>query len=371
MQGIILRQHNDLIDLPLRTLNPNEIDLFMALCYKAQGSGAEKITISFGEIKRLMGCKRCDRKRFLNLLDATSRKLRKLEFRTYKGNVYVDFVLFPEFETNPEKGTLAISVSKTFEYLLNNLNKNYTQLELEECTGLRTSYSKLMYRQLRKFAGTGRWITTIENLRTFLDITDKYSAAQISNKIIEPALKELSVYFENLGYEKYYENSSGVGRPKVAGYVFTFKAKKTAGTLLKKAFECPKCGRAVYEIPKKDGTVYYSHTYEQFEDYSCDATFSTFAEGKGLDENPGRDRRTASDSTSEDVGSVVKNTAKAVERRKAAIEEQEKREKDIADKKAAILKMRQNELNPSLSGLSGKERFYKIRELKNSGEYND
>lgn len=279
MANEIANIHNDLIDLPLRKFNSSEIDILTALCYKCKEKECNDIMFSFEEIKALANYKNKNNETFIKDLLDTNKKLMSLNFTIHHSNThFTQFVLFPTFEVDVKSEILKVQVHEKFAYLLNRLS-NYTSIELKESTHLKSSYSKGLYKKLRKYRNTDKpfWKVSIEDLKEYLDIPKSYSISNIDRDIIVPALKELSPYFKGLNYVKYYEKI-GKGRPKVAGYIFEYRAEPKKEKIkieptqesIAKATEwektpryCPKCHRPMYQkqLENENGTYYlYGHT---------------------------------------------------------------------------------------------------------------
>lgn len=280
MANEIANIHNDLIDLPLRKFNSSEIDILTTLCYKCKEKKCKEIILKLDDIKKLTHYAAKDNDRFYKDIKSTNKKLMQLDFTIqHNENHFTQFVLFPTFEVDGNKGILRVKVNEEFTYLLNNLENSYTSIELKESSKLKSSYAKGIYKKLRKYRNTDKpfWKVSIEDLKEYLDIPKSYSISNIDRDIIVPALKELSPYFKGLNYVKYYEKT-GKGRPKVAGYIFEYRAEPKKEKIkieptqesIAKATEwektpryCPKCHRPMYQkqMENENGTYYlYGHT---------------------------------------------------------------------------------------------------------------
>ena len=84
-------------------------------------------------------------------------KLMSLHFTIGNERNFTQFVLFPTFTVSSDAETLTVKVHEDFAYLLNNLS-NYTSIELQESTALKSSYSKGIYKKLRQFRNTDKAI---------------------------------------------------------------------------------------------------------------------------------------------------------------------------------------------------------------------
>lgn len=291
----IANVHNDLIDLPLRKFNASEIDILTAICYKCNEKQTNKVVLSLDEIKKLADYKNKNNEMFLDDLKKTNSKLMALNFTIGTTREFIQFVLFPTFEVSDSKGTLTVQVHEKFAYLLNNLKNCYTSLELQESSSLKSSYSKGIYKKLREFRNSDKpfWKVTFDDFKEYLDIPKSYRMTDINKVVINPALKELSPYFEGLTVEKYSNKKKGQrGRPKIDGFIFSYKAEPKKERIKEPTQEsiakvtdwektprfCPNCHRSIYrkQLKNENGTYYlYGHT--DFKTGECDFTTNDYS----------------------------------------------------------------------------------------------
>lgn len=220
----VSKQHNDLIDLPLRKFNASEIDIFMAICYKCQNENTLKITLTFDQIQQLTHFRSKNKQELIRAIEETNRKLLQLNFKIGDNINFVQLVLFPTFEVRGSEETLTVQVHEKFAYLLNNLTENYTSLELQQSASLRSSYAKGIYKKLRKYRDTGIWRVSLIDFKEYLDVPNSYRISDINKVVIKPSINELNSYFSGLSCRPYYnKQKKGRGRPAIVGYEFTFK----------------------------------------------------------------------------------------------------------------------------------------------------
>ena len=285
----IVTQHNDLIELPLRNFNASELDILLVICYSVQNKGTNDIVLHLDDIKKLAHYQNKNKQQFIDALKSTNRKLMKLDFILGDDRHFVQFVLFPRFEVNLNEGTLTVRVAEEFTYLLNNFTGNYTRLDLQQSASLKSSYAKGIYKRLREFRDLGKWKVTIEEFRQFLDIPMSYRPSNINQQVIDPSIKELESFFPNLKCIPWYEeHRQKRGRPKLLGYIFTFKpqphkekplitqesiAKRTGWQ--KTQFFCPRCHRPVFrKMLENENETYPLYGHTDFKTGDCD--FTTF-----------------------------------------------------------------------------------------------
>ena len=119
---------------------------------------------------------------------------------------------------------LKIRVNDEFLYLFNDFVGDYTTMDIKESVSLSSSYSKCIYKMLRRFRNMPKpmWVVSLDDFKTFVDVPEGYSMGNINQRVLEPSIKELSEFFPNLKVEKLYSESSKKGRPSVSSLKFTF-----------------------------------------------------------------------------------------------------------------------------------------------------
>lgn len=128
-----------------------------------------------------------------------------------------------------------LKLNPQFKYLIDDLTKHFLSFELKEFMGLSSKYSKTLYRLLKQFRKTGKctiYANKWDEFRYFMDIPESYLPHHIDQRILKPAIQELSAernlfnnkrpIFENLTYKKI-KDPKGRGRGgKVIGIEFYF-----------------------------------------------------------------------------------------------------------------------------------------------------
>lgn len=289
----ITNQHNDLINLPLRKFNSSEIDILLSICYECQNKGIKEIVIPFSEIRKRSYYKSKDDERFYKDIESMGDKLFSLHMKIGDDREYTKFVLFPTYTVSEEEQTLTVAVNEKFTYLLNNLENNYTSLELQQSASLRSTYAKGIYKKLRKERDLGKWIVTAEDFRTYLDIPKSYKTNDITRKVINPSVNELKPFFHGLKCDSYYDkHKKGRGRPAIAGYIFSFKAqpheKREKQPSVKQIANktgweptgkfCPQCHKPIYQrLQENENGQYYQLGHPDFKTGGCNYLTNDFS----------------------------------------------------------------------------------------------
>jgi plasmid replication initiation protein len=150
-------------------------------------------------------------------------------------NLFESFKLWYDKKDTEFKHLLEIElkVNPRFEYIVNEITRNFTGFKLEEFIALSGKYTKTLYRLLKQYRTTGKAYFEWEEFKRIMDIPEDYEIHNIDKWILKPALKELTkernlfdqirVPFKNLAYEKEKQKGTRGRGGKVIGITFTFK----------------------------------------------------------------------------------------------------------------------------------------------------
>lgn len=228
MANEIVAYSNTMHSVALGKLNPADSRVFFALLQKLKERGTREVEFTWTELRQLARLnKNRNVDRFSNRLkNITSNLCSLVIFVDHpEGKGWTAFTLFQLFEVDIEKQTLKVAVSERFEFLLNQLEANFVRWELPEYLALKGKYSQALYRHLKQFRGTGIWTVKIEDFRRLLGVPKSYRIANITERVILPACKELAPYFTGLHW-RYVKQTGAGGRGrggKVDRVIFTFQ----------------------------------------------------------------------------------------------------------------------------------------------------
>lgn len=222
INDLAVKYHNDINSVSLQKFTAKELDILMTIMSRMRDHGEDEITFTFDYLKRLVRWqeRKQDTKTFALSLDRTYQKLIQCNIRIGDDRHWVRFVLFTRYAIDLDKQLISIRVNSEFRFVLNELSSNFTRFELEEFTGLKSSYTKEFYRRMKQFRSTGCWKVSLEEFKRLLDIPGGYLIRHIDAKVFAPIMAELSEKY-HLEIKKLYEKH-GRGRPRVSGFEFTF-----------------------------------------------------------------------------------------------------------------------------------------------------
>ena len=202
MSNIKVVYKNELNLVPMRNFKSAEMNLFFAICSKMKNKTLDTVRFDFDQLKELSNYKPTSLKRFADDLEHTYDKMLQLTFSKKTNKLREKFVLFTSFKIDEENRYVDIKVNSDFEYILNQLENEFTKFELEQFTEIRSSYAKTMYRLLKQYRQTGFYKVKIEDFRELLDIPESYPMHKIDSAVLKPIKKELANYFSNLQIKK-------------------------------------------------------------------------------------------------------------------------------------------------------------------------
>ncbi len=118
-----------------------------------------------------------------------------------------------------QKKFVEVSVNPDLEYIINGLTAEFSRFELSAFTSLRSTYAKTLFRLLMQYRLLV-YVVRIEEFRSLMDIPEYYQMGNIDQKVLNPALRELKKYFNDLKVTKIKAKKGN----KIAKLEFTFSS---------------------------------------------------------------------------------------------------------------------------------------------------
>lgn len=215
----IVKYDNYMNNLNFKHFTSVDFNFLMALCNKLRDRDVKEIRISFEDLRIKTGYTRTSISQFISDLKRMNKKLMEITCNLETEKKIIMFVLFPTFEIDLENQELIVSVNGKFSFILNELIKNFTRFDLQEFVSLESKYSKSLYRLLKQYRTTGKYEIAVDDFKAKMDCPESYNNKQFMQNIINPSVKSLQNYFQDLQCETKYARKRG--KP-VTGYIFTF-----------------------------------------------------------------------------------------------------------------------------------------------------
>ena len=199
----LVRYDNKMNTLSLHEFTEREMNLFFAIVAKVKGKDDQEVGFTFDQLYRMTDNKKnITSAEFKHELISMNEKLMSLKYKYNIGSKTGIFVLFPGFEVDEAAETLKVQVNKSFTYLFNHLNAEFTQFELREYIELKGKYTKQLYRQLKQWRQVGTYSVPWDEFKRVMDIPN-YKTRDIAKRVLDPAVNRINRLpgFADLRYE--------------------------------------------------------------------------------------------------------------------------------------------------------------------------
>ncbi len=195
------RFDNRLSNFGLRNLSVLEQNLWWSLAKLIKDKGTKELTFSRAEICQVLGynSRQLRGNDFMRSMNKMGHKIVSINTEMYDeaNNRCIIFSLFPVFEVDPKQ--ITVQVSKYFSPWFNDIQKNFTRIDLSVLIGFKSGYSKELYRFLMRWKNlrpklkhSGFWSVPIGEFRRLMCIPDSYNMSDIKRYIINPAINDFT-----------------------------------------------------------------------------------------------------------------------------------------------------------------------------------
>lgn len=229
MTNEVVKHHNDLNTVPMRNWTSEEMNFFFSILAKLRDNGTKEVEFNKYDLADLANYTVNNNKRFEDTIESLVKNIAQIHYIERTNNSLELMNLFSKFKVSwvddLSDMTLTAKVTEEFEYVVNKLNAEFTSYELEEFTQVRSTYAKTVYRLLKQWRTIGKKEYSIEQLKTLLDCPDYYAPTHIDKNVINPVMRELPAFFEDLKIKKVKANTRGT---PVKSYIFSWKPEKTS-----------------------------------------------------------------------------------------------------------------------------------------------
>ena len=230
----LTRYHNELNTVPMRTWTPEEQNFFFAIITQVRDEGSRVVRFSKSDLLELADYTQEHNKRLHTTIRELKKKVNTISYTEYTKdpgtgfNKEETFYLFDRFsfEWSDDYSYVAaeVQVSEHFQYVVNKLEANFTQFELKQFTGIRSTYAKEMFKKLKQWRTIGKKEYQVDEFREMLQIPKSYRAKDVTKVVLTPIQEELSTYFPGLTITPVKARTKG---NPITAYTFTWQAEAT------------------------------------------------------------------------------------------------------------------------------------------------
>ncbi|GMB92205.1 replication initiation protein [Helicobacter ailurogastricus] len=268
--------HNNIYKVNLGMLGELENNLFFSLFNRLKDKKDTVIRFAHQELKILAGDLKMNNKELYKAVKQLFNNIAGANFDAIKylpdQSMLVDKVMFfrrftMKLDKNKNVEYLDIQVNDPyFTYLLNDLEANFTTMQLQTFLDISGKYAKNLFRLLERFKhATDKngvfkvcvYESNLQGFRDFMGIPPKFKVGDIDNRILNPILKQLTQKTKKLSHfeppyksVKVIKNKARERGARVLGYTFEVVINP-AMQELEKALENAKVPRLKY-FSKKD-----------------------------------------------------------------------------------------------------------------------
>ena len=271
MVNEVVKYHNDLNTVLMRTWTPQEMNLFFSIVTKSREKGTQKLYFDTNELKELTKFANEHSERWETTMRNAINKISQLNYIEQLDRKIRAMTLFSWLEVDLDNQTLEVQVSEQFEYILNRISANFTTWELEEFVTLRSSYSKTAYRLFKQWRTIGKKEFSIDEFKLVMDMPKSYRPSEIKKRILKPIITELAPYFKGLKVKTLKKNTQGT---PVTGYLFTWQPEHTEPWLENKYDEQPQEYAPKYENKFTEWLINYgvlsAHDHELIKQFKLE-----------------------------------------------------------------------------------------------------
>lgn len=265
----VVKYHNDLNTVPMRKWTREQMNFFFAIIAKLRDESTREVEFDKYGLAELARYTITHNERFEDTMEKLVKNISQIHYIERTNNSLELMNLFSRFRVewadDLSEMSVKVKVTEEFEYVVNQLNVEFTAYELEEFTQIKSTYAKTMYRLLKQWRTVGKKEYSIADFKRLLDTPDYYGPSEIDKNILKPILKELPQFFAGLKVKKIKSNKRGT---PVIAYEFSFQKEKSDKWIDKKFDKNTiqsKTLRRKTDLPKwaKDG---YQHEEKELDD---------------------------------------------------------------------------------------------------------
>lgn len=223
----------------IKDLTSSEHNLLMGLLGKLKEKEDAEITIDFDEVSALCGQSARMPTQIIELSNSLWDKVKMTDYSLYsqsKSGPYKSggVMLFSYLAVDKDEQVIRLAINPDLQYFVNSFSGgSYTSLKFKDFQQTKDKYGKLLYRLLAQYSNTGFYKVKLTELKRLLDCPAAYDTRRFNEKIVNPSIKSLEPFFNNLKLNKIKKGRN------ITHYEFTFspqeKTRQWDPNLIKKS----------------------------------------------------------------------------------------------------------------------------------------
>lgn len=213
--------HNKFNQIIFKDFTESDFNIFFILCAVAKNQRARTIKIAFEQMRMFVENDKNKKRFYKNIVDfakkLNSLKAQKSQIDEEGYEIFSAYTFFEKIIADEKAHILTIKVTESSLELINDLTSHFTSFEVREFCSISNKYAKNLYRLLKQYQATGKYIVKYNQLRQFMDVPSTYETCDVDKRVLKPSIIKLletsphthKPYFENLAYEKIKEKRGG------------------------------------------------------------------------------------------------------------------------------------------------------------------
>jgi len=197
----VVKFSNGINNISLKGLTAKEINIFFAILFKAQNLNTLKVTMSCSELRNLADG-HCHFNRFTKSINNTFRKLMNVNSEVENYQTKTISCIFTDLVFDKTNSNLTIIINPNICWFPKTKTDPFTFFRLKDLNSVKGAYAKNTFRLLQQFKGSIFFKIYLDKFKHLLGIPQSYSISKIDQRVLQPIIKELSVFYKGLKIEK-------------------------------------------------------------------------------------------------------------------------------------------------------------------------
>lgn len=139
--------------------------------------------------------------RIISTIKGLANKFLGTNIRIIKNNTDIYINLFSHMEVDTDNIQLTITLNPNLEWLFKDLKKQFTILDLVKFKSIKSTYAKIIFRYMCQYNNNKFFSMPLDKFKEMLNIPSSYLTGNIKQRVLNPTIKELSLYYKHISYK--------------------------------------------------------------------------------------------------------------------------------------------------------------------------